>query len=529
MRAALFDMEWLSDPAVWIGLATLIVLEIVLGIDNLVFIAILADKLPPHQRDKARVLGLGIALVFRLILLSVMAHIMRLTEPLFSAWIFTFSWRDIILLLGGVFLLWKATTELHERLEGVQHSGPSRKGYASFAFVLLQIVVLDAVFSLDSIITAIGMVEHLPVMMAAVIIAMVVMLIASKPLTQFVNRHPTVVVLCLSFLLMIGFSLVLEGFGFHLPKGYLYAAIGFSIMIEVFNQWRQRNLLKHEATMPIRDRTAKTILRMLGDRHGLEQNDTTREELVANALPPAFGAEERKMVSGVLTLAERSVLSIMTPRSDVQWLDITDDKDRIYAMLTDNAHSLLPVCDRNGLDNVIGVARAKDLLLDVVQTGQIDQEKSLRAPLIVPESITVIRLTEMLRHSRRQIAFVGDEYGTILGIVTPMDILEAIAGEFPDVGEQLSVQPLGEGHWSVEGLIDLHALEHAIGIEDLADEDEEYNTVAGLILHQLQQLPEVGQVLIYHGLRFEITAVEERRIERVDVRLLTEEEGLAAE
>ncbi|SHE28030.1 Membrane protein TerC, possibly involved in tellurium resistance [Lampropedia hyalina DSM 16112] len=516
-------MEWLSDPAVWIGLLTLIVLEIVLGIDNLVFIAILADKLPQHQRDKARIIGLTLALVMRLALLSVMAQIIKLTTPIFGFWIFDFSWRDLILLGGGLFLLWKATTELHERLEGVLHAGPARKGYASFGLVLVQIVILDAVFSLDSIITAVGMVQHLPVMMAAVIIAMVVMIVASKPLTQFVNRHPTVVVLCLGFLLMIGLTLVAEGLGFHFPKGYLYAAIGFSILIESLNQWRQRNMLRHESLTPYRDRTARTVLRLLGDRHGLEETGSSQASQVANSLPEAFGDEERKMVSGVLTLAERSVLSVMTPRADVEWIDITASKEDLYQQLVANPHGLFPVCDRNGLDNVLGIARAKDLLADVVQSGGIDTKASVRQPLIVPESISVIKLTEMLRHSRRQMALISDEYGTILGLVTPMDVLEAIAGEFPDVGEVLDIQPVGAEHWSVDGGANLHALEQATGIHQLTDEDEEYTTVAGLMLHELEMLPEVGQTLEYAGLRLEITEMDDRRVTRVDVRKLHDE------
>ena len=214
-------MEWLADPSIWMGLATLIVLEIVLGIDNLVFIAILADKLPPHQRDRARVIGLSLALLMRLVLLAALAWIMKLTEPLLTLFDHSFSGRDLILLGGGLFLLFKGTMELHERLEGRQHEDNGKKVYASFAMVVAQIVVLDAVFSLDSVITAVGMVDNLGVMYAAVTIAMVLMLLASKPLTRFVTKHPTVVVLCLGFLLMIGFSLVAEGLGYKIPKGYL--------------------------------------------------------------------------------------------------------------------------------------------------------------------------------------------------------------------------------------------------------------------------------------------------------------------
>jgi predicted tellurium resistance membrane protein TerC len=235
-------MEFLLDPGIWVGLLTLIVLEIVLGIDNLVFIAILADKLPPEQRDKARIIGLSLALLMRLGLLFAIAWLVTLTKPLITVFDWTFSGRDLILLFGGLFLLYKAVSELHERMEGKPEVHVTTNVvYASFTAVVAQIVVLDAVFSLDSVITAIGMVDNIYVMMVAMIVAMVVMLVASKPLTSFVNRHPTVIILCLSFLLLIGISLIAEGFGFHIPKGYIYSGIGVAIVIEAFNQFSQRN------------------------------------------------------------------------------------------------------------------------------------------------------------------------------------------------------------------------------------------------------------------------------------------------
>src|SRR5690554_1215196 len=240
-------MEFLADPSIWAGLVTLIVLEIVLGIDNLVFIAILADKVEPRLRDRARIMGLTLALVMR---------IGMLTKPIVEFYDFSFSWRDIMLLVGGVFLLFKATVELHERLEGHEEHKEERSAYLGFWLVITQIIVLDAVFSLDSVITAVGMVDHLYVMVIAVVVAMGVMIAASKTLTEFVNGHPTVVVLCLSFLLMIGFSLIAEAFGIAIPKGYLYAAIGFSILIEFFNQTAMRNRSKQQLRMPMRQRTA---------------------------------------------------------------------------------------------------------------------------------------------------------------------------------------------------------------------------------------------------------------------------------
>ncbi len=245
---------WINDPTAWLGLGTLVVLQIVLGIDNLIFIAILADRLPAHQRNRARLVGLSLALLMRLGLLAGISWIATLTAPLFTVLGSEISWRDIMI-VGGLFLLFKGTMELHERLEGAHGHGGTRVIHAQFWQVIAQIVVLDAVFSLDSVITAVGMVDELSVMVIAVVIAVAVMMLASRPLMAFVSRHPTVVILCLGFLLMIGFSLVVEGFGAHIPKGYLYAAIGFSVVIEAFNQIRLTSASRElaGAVSPIED------------------------------------------------------------------------------------------------------------------------------------------------------------------------------------------------------------------------------------------------------------------------------------
>lgn len=510
------SLAWVTDPSIWIGLVTLIVLEIVLGVDNLVFIAILADKLPPAQRDRARLIGLGLALLMRLVLLSLMSWLVTLTTPLFALGRLQFSGRDLILLVGGLFLLFKATSELHERLEGIEHSASGQRAWASFGVVVAQIVLLDAVFSLDSVITAVGMVDHLGVMMAAVVIAMGVMVLASRPLTAFVNAHPTVVVLCLSFLLMIGLSLLAEGLGFHLPKGYLYAAIGFSIMIEFFNQWAKRNLLRNQARVPLRERTANSILRMLGGRSSSHPADAAQTAGSALELP-AFGQQERHMVSGVLSLAERSVQSVMTPRADIEWLDLAEAPETLRAQLVQANHGLFPVA-HGELDRVAGVARARDLLAELLAHGKIDPINTMRQPLVVPASVNVVKLVEQMRSSRAPMALVSDEFGSILGLVTPIDLLEAIAGEFPEEGEQPEIQPQAEsGHWLVDGLADLHALEAATEVRSLAGSDD-YSTLAGFLLDRLEQLPREGEVLEVEGLRFEVLRMDKHRIAQVDVR-----------
>jgi predicted tellurium resistance membrane protein TerC len=231
-----------QDPAAWIALATLIAMEVVLGIDNLIFISILTNKLPPSQQARGRRIGIGLALILRLGLLGTVAFIVQLTQPLFEVFGRGISWRDLILIAGGLFLVWKATKEIHHHVDP-DPGGDMFEGKAAtigFAAAIGQILLLDLVFSIDSIITAVGMTEHIPIMFIAVIVAVLVMLLAADPLARFIQRNPTVVMLALGFLLMIGMTLIAEGFGAHVPKGYIYAAMAFSALIEGLNLMARR-------------------------------------------------------------------------------------------------------------------------------------------------------------------------------------------------------------------------------------------------------------------------------------------------
>jgi predicted tellurium resistance membrane protein TerC len=413
-------MEWIADPTVWLGLATLVALEIVLGVDNLIFIAILSDKLPPGQRDRARIIGLSLALVMRLALLGSITWVMSLTTPLFVLWGLEVSWRDLILIAGGLFLLVKATTEIHDRLEPQPHA-PAAGSQAGFWPIVAQIVVLDAVFSLDSIITAVGMVDELYVMMAAVVIAVLTMLFASKPLTEFISKRPSLIILCLGFLLMVGLVLVLDGFGLHVPKGYLYAAIGFSLMIEILNQLASRR--RTTRGMSGRQQMADAVLRILGG-----------VPLPAYAIPEGqvFGPAERQMVGGVLSLHDRPVSAVMTSRQDVAWLDI-DDPD-VLAKLRANPHREFPV-GRSSIDKVQGVVRKEDVLALCVDGKPIDLASVLRPAPSVRANASILDALNQFKRQTAELAIVVDAQGRFQGIVTRNDLLEAIAGEFPDEGE----------------------------------------------------------------------------------------------
>ena len=518
------DISWLAEPQTWVGLITLLILEVVLGIDNLVFVAILANKVKPALRDRARITGLSLAVLIRFVMLAFMAKIISLTEPLFQIGQQHVSGKDLIMFGGGIFLLYKATTELHERLEGANHFqvADQHKKHAAFWTVGAQILVLDAVFSIDSVITAVAMVEHIVVAMAAVAIAMVLMIMASKPLTEFVDKHPTVVMLCLGFLLMIGFSLIAEAFHFHIPKGYLYAAIGFSILIEVFNQVSQKNAKKNDyINSSWRQRTAENVLGMMGIRESLLAGDGG-----ASADNTHFEENEKSMIRSVLTLAERPIFGVMIPRSDIERLDISQSKDEQKAKLIECPYSRLLVVGKAGVDEPLGYINKKDLLTNVLETGDWNVQAALKQPLMLPESATALMAIELFRKHSADYALVVDEFGAILGMVTMKDLLETIAGEFPEEFERQdepAVQSNPDASLTVDGTLEYVELAPQLGLP-LQAEDAAFHTVAGLIMEQLGDLPEVGDAIEFHGWRFEVTEKAGHKIERVTIRPVPEEE-----
>jgi predicted tellurium resistance membrane protein TerC len=242
-------IDWLTNPEIWAALITLTALEIVLGIDNIIFLSIIVSKLPAHQQDRARIIGLAAAMIMRIALLFTLSWLATLTKPLFTVLGQEISGRDLVLILGGLFLLWKATVEIDEQMEGGADADttPSVRAATTFTAAIVQIMLLDIVFSLDSVITAVGMTNNLPVMVTAIVIAVLAMMVASGPLARFVNAHPTVKVLALAFLLLVGVVLVGDGLDFHVPKGYIYFAMAFSVGVEIINlRVRERNLARRK-------------------------------------------------------------------------------------------------------------------------------------------------------------------------------------------------------------------------------------------------------------------------------------------
>lgn len=521
--------EWLMDPTVWAGLLTLILLELVLGIDNLVFIAILADKLPPEQRDRARVIGLSLALLMRLGLLASISWLMGMTQPLFSIADLEVSVRDLILIVGGLFLIYKATSELHEHISPASHRASGKSVvYSSFGVVVMQIVVLDAVFSIDSVITAVGMVQHIEVMMIAVVIAVVVMLIASKPLTVFVSKHPTVILLCLGFLLMIGFSLVCEGLGIHIPKGYLYGAIVFSLLIEMLQELRRRSSKSDQSWRGgRRARTTEAVMRLIGGSdlsvHTNSAFNSQPEHASRGDEPVAlFDANERRMVMGVLSLADKPIEAIITLRRELETLDVLDPIEQQLETLANSRHSWLVAIEDGHTDEPLGVISKKRLLAPLLAGEKPDDlREMIEQPLVLLENVSVIDAVEHFRASGKSFAFVVDEFGTLTGIATTTDILEEIAGELPEPGEATTpaVTEVSPDCYDVDASEDIHDINQYLPVPLPTGRD--YTTLAGLVLDRLESLPYIGAVTSVEGWRLEVSDVERHRIKRV--RLVREE------
>ncbi|HIX57376.1 MAG TPA: CBS domain-containing protein [Candidatus Anaerobiospirillum pullistercoris] len=544
VHQVMFDMAWVSDPTAWLGMLTLVVIEIVLGIDNLVFIAILTAKLPENQRDRARYIGLGGALVIRLLLLTFISFIVNMTKPLFTIGSFGVTGRDIVMMIGGLFLLYKATHELHSKLEGFDEElSVSKAAGSAMYLVILQIMVLDAVFSLDSIVTAIGMVDHIFIMMFAVVIAMAIMTLASRFITEFVNHHPTLVILCLGFLLMIGFSLIVEALGFHVPKGYMYAAIGFSLLIEIFNQIARNNTLKlgeGRAGMQSREIAANLVLRLLGSNQN--QVHTLKEAIVSRTGSQVFNNTEKEMVSRVLQLSSLPVKAVMTARTDVNYVDISDSMEEIMSALKDNRSSRLVVYKDGKRDVPLGYIRRDEIFATKLglsgafapvpatataasassdsasaETQPLSNEqlleKKVREPLYLPETVSVIKALEEFRKSKKNFAFVFDEFGNFEGIVTLHDIMEEIAGELPDQTEVPELVRINPGVFKIEGDAILKDVSRLTGFN--VPISETYHTIAGFILDYLQRVPEAGEVISMTKWKLEILKVEENTIKSV--------------
>ena len=508
-------MEFLSNPALWAGLLILIAIEIVLGMDNLALIDVLADKLPESSRGRARGVGMCIALVARVGLLWLIWHLLAFTAPLFPVSGFVFSLRSIMLLGGGAFLVIKATRGLHDRLEGgfPKEDTPSDK--TGFWHITAQIAALDAIFSMDAVVTALGFMDSLGLMIVAVVAATPAAILLKKRLPDFMRRHPTIQILCLDYLMLIGLVLVADAVGFHIPKGYIYAIIGFSMLVECIRQMLDRRRDLRLGRRTLRLRTAGAVLRFLGSSTTFYKQPGSVPE--KSATDEGLSAGARDMLYGVLTMGERHIRSIMTPRPEITWVDIEDTPAEIRDIVRQSPHSVYPV-RQSSTDEVLGVVYGKDIMGILPEAGDFNLSGIIQPPVFVQESVGILRLMEVLRATRAKMVLITEEYGSVVGLVTPLDILEVIAGDFPEVGENPDFIPDGENAWKVDGGTDLHRLEMLLDV-DLRQDDSAggYVTLGGYLMDNLGRLPQPGDALERDDLCFEVLEASDRKVDLVRV------------
>ena len=479
----LFDMLWVLDPTAWLGLLTLTAIQIVLGIDNLLFIAILSARLPARQGKTARYIGLGGALIIRIILMILAAYVMAMSEPFFN---FEVSVRDLMMFLGGAFLIYKATEELHSKLEdqsGDESVSVTKSAGHSFVIVATQIMILDVLFSGDSIITAVGMTNHVYIMIIAVTIAMVLLMWASGFIAVFVSKHPTVVILCLGFLLLIGFSLIMESFHIEVPKGYLYSAIGFSLLIEIFNQASRKTVLnlKHSNNMQARQVAAHLVLRLLGSK------------------------DDR-----VLEMSSLPVKAVMTARTDLQTIKVDGSKEYILNKALSCTKSLLIAYRSGHKDQPLGFVSRADVLGLFVE-DKVDathMEKIVQEPLYLPQTINILSALDQFRQSKKYFGFVFDEFGGFEGIVTVHDVVEEITGEMPEKSETPEIVRFGKDGKSfrVDGDAILPDVARITGLD--LPPSEHYQTIAGYVLDRLQRVPKQGETLDVGDWKIEVFSAD---------------------
>ena len=496
------------DPTLWAGLLILIAIEIVLGMDNLALSNVLADKLPESSRGLARAFGMCIALAVRVGLLWLIWRLLAFDAPVFSAGGFIFSMRSTVLLGSGIFLVIKATRGLHDRLESGLPAEDTPSDKAGFWYITAQIAALDAIFSMDAVVAALGLMDSLGLMITAVLVATPAAILLKKRLPDLLSRHPTIQILCLDYLMLIGLVLVADAAGFHIPKGYIYAIIGFSMLVEGIRQMLDRRRDLRLGRRSLRLRTAGAVLRFLGSSTTFYKQSAPGADLSAPA---------RDMLYGVLTIGERHIRSIMTPRPEITWVDIEDTPAEIRDTVRQSPHSVYPV-RRSSTDEVLGVVYGKDIMAVLPEAGEFNLNGIIQPPVFVQESVSILRLMEVLRATRAKMVLITEEYGSVVGLVTPLDILEVIAGDFPEVDENPDFIPDGENAWKVDGGTDLHRLEMLLDADLRQDEASGgYVTLGGYLMDNLGRLPQPGDRLERGNLCFEVLEASDRKVDLVRV------------
>ncbi|CAL4321859.1 UPF0053 inner membrane protein YoaE [Buchnera aphidicola (Chaitophorus populicola)] len=514
-------MGILLDPSTWTGLLALVLLEIILGIDNLVFLTIITKKLNPNQRTKARNIGLVLSLLIRIIFLYFISWSTSFTTPLYSNQYVTISGREFILFIGGIFLSVFSLMELYDKLYHKSIKRTKHKQYSYFWLIILQIIILDIIFSLDSIITAIGIVNNFIIISTSMIIAMFFMLALLNSLKNFIQKYKKILILCLGFLLIIGINLTLESLGLYFSKKYLYTAVGFCIFVELFNQISKYHFLLYQYHRPFRKRMLEHFLKILKreetkDIKVIKRFNKDNTRIYSKKEYTNFNKEEKYMISSLLNLSIRSVKSIMTPRTEISWININHSYNIIKKKLLNAPHNLFPVC-KGEIDKVIGVVRAKELIIKIENKESILKFVSKNKPIIISDEVNLIKLLKILKKSKGNIILVKDKFNILQGLVTPLDFLKAIAGDFPDSDETPDIIKKNNS-WLVKGHTNLYSLQQSLNTKDLIKRNNTQVSISGLIIEKNGNIPVKGQVIKISSFTFKILKLTNYKIDLIKIK-----------
>ncbi|CAL4321523.1 TerC family protein [Buchnera aphidicola] len=506
------------DPSTFMNLLILITIEVVLGLDNLIFLTILVKKLPPQHRKQARILGVLLSLCIRIVFLSLLSWSASLKNPFYSSKYFTCSVRQVILLSGGLFLSSMAFFELYNKAFHTNKRIIIQKKYSKLWSIVFQLVLLDVIFSLDSIITAIGIMNNIILMSIAVTISMLFMLLVAKPLKKFMDKYHTIFIVCLSFLFMIGVSLILEAFKLIVPKNYLYFSIFFAIFVEFFNQFSKYNLSLYQYSRPIRIRILEKIFKILKNERKKNKkflHSINEKKNKNSSLDMTFDKEEQYMIYSLLNLAIRPIKSIMTPRTEISWININTSKSKIKKKILDTPHNIFPICEGE-LDRLIGVVHAKECLNAIENKKNIEKCALKNLPIIISEDINPIYLLKILKKSRGNIIIVINKFNVIQGLITPLDFLKAIAGNFPDVDETPDIVK-EKNSWLVKGHTDLNSLQQLLNIKPLMKKKIIHASIAGLLIEKKGSMPIPGDIIKISSFYFNVLKVKRYKIELIRI------------
>jgi len=509
------------DPSTTlIDLLVLIIIEVVLGLDNLIFLTILIKKLPPQHRTQARILGLFLSVLIRILFLSLLSWSTSLINPFYSNQYFTCSIRQTILFFGGIFLSCMALLELYNKIFYKKKEKIKKKKYSKLWTIVFQLVLLDTIFSLDSIITAIGIINNIILMSLAVIISMFFMLFISKSLKKFMTTYQAIFMVCLSFLFMIGISLILESFNLNIPKNYLYFAVGFATFIEFFNQLSKYHFSLYQYSRPIRTRILEKVFKILKNEKKKNKKFFNSKNKINNQKNSSikdieFDKEEKYMIYSLLNLAIRPIKSIMTPRAEVSWININTPHAEIKKKLLETPHSLFPVC-KGELDSIIGVVRAKELLSVIENKKNVLKFVSKNLPIIISENINPINLLKILKKSKGNIVIIINKFNIVQGLITPLDFLKAIAGDFPDADETPDIIK-EKNSWLVKGQTDLNSLQQLLKIKNFSDDKIKHASIAGLLIEKKGSMPIQGDIIKISSFHFNIVKIKNYKIDLIRI------------